>query len=434
YLDVLEDIHFEQLDQNQFDIIRFKGDPVAYPQAQGYDNFVTQLVKRFPEERESLQRYIEEVKFYCSKFPLYEGRQGFGYDEQMMRPSCHEIISRLTSNRKLQAVLLGNGFLYGLHEDAPFYMHALIINSYIKSAWRCIRGGSQISRAFTRQLRLNRARLFTHQKVIKLNFEQDGIKNCETVDHIYEADHFVSNLNPHSLFALFDEKNRDKPYIRRLEKLNQGPSAFSTHIVLKPDTVPYFNHNIYHFDAVEDAFSYQRNWDGFRPKSLLITCGPHQKNQQFTSNISMLTYMEPLQVEQWKRSLNTVSHPQERGENYTSFKEQIAEEMIGILAFYIPQVKNNIMSTHTSSPLTYRDYLGSESGAMYGIEKQASDPLVSLISPRTKVKNLVLTGQDVRLHGLLGVTITGFLAAGEILGRDSFFDTVFKQLRDASGD
>jgi len=45
---------------------------------------------------------------------------------------------------------------------------------------------------------------------------------------------------------------------------------------------------------------------------------------------------------------------------------------------------------------------------MYGFEKEASQPLKTMISPKTKIENLFLTGQNVRLHGILGVTITGF--------------------------
>ena len=81
--------------------------------------------------------------------------------------------------------------------------------------------------------------------------------------------------------------------------------------------------------------------------------------------------------------------------------------------------------------MSYRDYIGTTDGTMYGFEKEASQPLKTLISPKTKVDNLYLTGQNVRLHGILGVTITGFLTVGEMLGKDSFFDKVFKKINHA---
>ncbi len=51
-----------------------------------------------------------------------------------------------------------------------------------------------------------------------------------------------------------------------------------------------------------------------------------------------------------------------------------------------------------------------------------------MISPKTKIDNLFLTGQNVRLHGILGVTITGFLTVAEMLGKDYFLDKVFKKV------
>ncbi|MDM1047625.1 MULTISPECIES: phytoene desaturase family protein [Sphingobacterium] len=429
YLGVLDQIQFERMDLNQFDVIRFKDDPTAYPQAQGYENFILQLSNHFPEEEKAIRNYIETVKRYCAQFPLYELKEGFGYDEDVMRDSCLDIISSLTQNEKLQAVLLGNGFLYGLHADSPFYMHALIVKSYIQSAWRCIRGGSQISKAFTKQLRLHGAKLYTYQEVEALNFDGDKIKSCETKDFIYEAETFVSNLSVLKLFKLFDDYNYQKPYIKRLESLKEGPSAFSTHIVLKENTVPYFNHNIYHFDEPADALSYEDNWNGDRPKSVMISCTPQHANPKYASSISVLTYMDFKQVEQWEDTRNTVAEPLHRGNSYDEFKNRISKEMIDILSLYFFEIQKNIKSIYTSTPLTYRDYIGTRRGAMYGIEKHASNPLASMISPKTKVKNLYLTGQDVRLHGILGVTISGFMAAGEILGREEFFDRFLKSVR-----
>jgi CRISPR/Cas system CSM-associated protein Csm4 (group 5 of RAMP superfamily) len=42
---------------------------------------------------------------------------------------------------------LGSNFLYaGDSENVPFYVHALTVNSYIQSAYKCVKGGSQISK------------------------------------------------------------------------------------------------------------------------------------------------------------------------------------------------------------------------------------------------------------------------------------------------
>src|SRR5690606_38081675 len=115
------------------------------------------------------------------------------------------------------------------HSHTPFYVHALTVNSYIQSAWRCVKGGSQLTKAFVKRLREHNAELFRHQKVEKLNFKEKKIESCETADTIYKAAEFVSDIDLEQLFGMFGEEHRNKPYIRRISTLKNTPSVFSVH-------------------------------------------------------------------------------------------------------------------------------------------------------------------------------------------------------------
>jgi all-trans-retinol 13,14-reductase len=65
--------------------------------------------------------------------------------------------------------------------------------------------------------------------------------------------------------------------------------------------------------------------------------------------------------------------------------------------------------------LSYRDYIGSADGSMYGISKDYRDPVSTFIATRTKIPNLYLTGQNLMLHGILGVTISALTTCGEFI-------------------
>ena len=41
-----------------------------------------------------------------------------------------------------------------------------------------------------------------------------------------------------------------------------------------------------------------------------------------------------------------------------------------------------------------------------------------MLTPRTPLPNLLLTGQNLNLHGVLGVSMTSFFTCAEILGMD----------------
>ncbi|WP_449400302.1 hypothetical protein [Chryseobacterium wanjuense] len=81
-------------------------------------------------------------------------------------------------------------------------------------------------------------------------------------------------------------------------------------------------------------------------------------------------------------------------------------------------MRHSIKRIYTSSPLSYRDYIGSFEGNMYGYIKSSENPLKTMVSPRTKINNLFLTGQSVNMHGILGCTIGAFNTCAEILGKE----------------
>ena len=43
---------------------------------------------------------------------------------------------------------------------------------------------------------------------------------------------------------------------------------------------------------------------------------------------------------------------------------------------------------------------------------------MTTLSPRTPIPNLLLTGQNLMLHGVEGVTMTALQTCGDLLGKD----------------
>ncbi len=132
-----------------------------------------------------------------------------------------------------------------------------------------------------------------------------------------------------------------------------------------------------------------------------------------------MAYMNFAEVKKWQGTKTG-----ERGDEYEAFKRKKAEILISYIEKKRPGFRDNIRSYTASTPLTLRDHTGTINGALYGVLKSSGDPLRTLLSPRTKLSNLYLTGQNVLLHGLLGVTITSVLTCGELLGLENIIDKV----------
>ncbi len=67
----MDDLELQLMDEDGYDRISFGEDEIEYPHAQGYQNFVEQLSRYFPEEKENLETYCEEIQYVCSQFPRY---------------------------------------------------------------------------------------------------------------------------------------------------------------------------------------------------------------------------------------------------------------------------------------------------------------------------------------------------------------------------
>ena len=424
YLGIMQDLAIQRMDIDEYDRISFEGDPINYPHAQGYDNFINQLLPYFPEEEEALRNYCKKIQEICNSFPMYNLRKSFGFNETVLGTSLKSFLDELTDNELLKAVLVGSNFLYvAKAESTPLYVHALTINSYIQSAWRCINGGSQIAKLLIRQLRKYGGDILKNKEVIAVEMEDQLIKAVRTDDQqLIYANEFVSNINLRHTFAMLPERFQKQAYVKRIHSLPLSPSVFSVYIVCKDDLIPYQNYNIYHYKNIKSV------WYDHDQSPLVISMSRNDQDQTFCTTMTVMCYMTAAEVQQWEESFNRsiIQQLSTRGDSYEAFKTAKANQIIEELQHLFPNIKDAIRSVHTSSPLTYRDFIGAEEGNMYGYLKEHQYPLNSLISTKTKVKNLFLTGQNVKMHGILGVTITAFSCCLMMLGKE-FEDDLFKE-------
>lgn len=421
YLGIMDDLEIRQMDENGYDHITFGEDATAYPHAQGYENFVAHLSHYFPEEKENIENYCEEIRYVCRQFPLYNLSAEERYNEEVLHLNTRRFIESITSDKKLQSVLLGANFLYaGNSEDVPFYVHALTVNSYMQSAYKCVKGGSQISRLLIRKLREYGAEVYKHTEVSELVFdEQNILRSAKTAcGKVFAAKQFISNIDIRATVKLIGENRLKKSFLNRIMSWEPTSSCFSVYMVLKPQSVSHFNYNVYHYaseDSVWNAFRYRK---GQWPETYMLSCTPSKAHPDFAESLTAISYMDFEEVKQWEDTVNTIVHEHPRGGAYERFKQEKAEAMIDALEKKIPDLRNYIDHVYTSSPLSYRDYIGSFEGNMYGYLKNSENPLKTMVSPRTKIDNLFLTGQSVNMHGILGVTIGAFGTCTEILGRE----------------
>lgn len=427
YVGIHDKLKVSRLDENGFDRITFSGDQNEYPLSQSHNLFIQNLLPFFPAEEKALIRYIDKLHEMCAHFPLYnltyktKKKLGSKFEELNAR----DFIGSITSNQKLQMVLSATNPLYaGDAETTPFYLHALINNSYIESAWRCEGGGSQIATQLMKQIKQNGG-VFHLKSAAKKFTVKNGMAEAVLLEngHRFEADHFISNVHPANTMEMIDPGMIRKSYRKRLATLQNTTSAFIVNAVLKKGYLKFWNYNRYYYRQ-DDVWNCHRYREEQWPMGLVAFMSSNKGPDGFAEGITLMSYMNYSDVERWSRTFNTVTRPGDRGKDYLEFKQQKGWRLIKAAEEIIPGLSDNIVSFTASSPLTFRDYLGTKDGSLYGVMKDCRNPLQTFISPRTKIPNLFLAGQNLDLHGILGVTISSILTCSEFMKTHALIDKI----------
>lgn len=422
YLGIANKLRIKRMDRNGFDRITFDNDPNEYPYAQGGRNFIDQLSHYFPDDRSGIAQFYDKMQEVCQQFPLYRvnGHDTYQWNEEILGLSVRDVINSCTTNPKLRAVLAGTNLLYaGIAEKTPFYVHALSINSYIESAWRCVNGGSQLAKLLIKEIHKNGGKTLKYKEVSQFYIEGNVLRSVSTADgNTYCADTFISNIDPKQTLRLIGDHPIRKSYVNHIRQAENTISSFSLYIVLKAGRVPYLNKNYYHFKDEASVWGNIDYREADWPAGYMVSMNAKGENAPWAEAMTVFTYMRYEEVAEWATTYNTVASESNRGTEYEQFKQRKTEVMLRELEKRFPDLRKHIRATYASTPLTYRDYIGTETGGMYGFVKDANQPLKNNLPPRTKIKNLLLTGQSVNMHGILGVTICAVLTCSELLGRD----------------
>jgi len=428
YFGIMDKLKLRKMDEQGFDRISFGDHEKEYKHAMGYAGFTESLVEQFPNERVGIEKYVDKIKEVCNHFPLYNllPRNPSGFDLTHFGVSAKIFIESCTSDVRLQNVLAGSNALYaGYGDETPLYVHALVINTFIESSYKCIDGGGQITRSLEASLKEMGCDMFNYSKVVKMQFDGKEASGVELEDgRVIKAKKFISNIHPKATMNLIEEGKLRKAYRNRMTSLENSLSVFTVHIVFKPETFPYLNYNIYHHndpDAWSSVNYTKENW----PPSMAIFVPAESRSEEYTSCMNVMAYMNYSETAQWHDTFNTVPKKKsERSQEYQDWKTEKAEKIIDLLEKKFPDVRSKIKSYYTSTPLSFRDYIGTEDGSLYGVKKDYKDPLKTYISPKTKVPNLYLTGQNLNMHGMLGVTVSSVVTCGEFIDSNYLLDKI----------
>ncbi len=424
FLNVKDKLKLKKLDVDAYDKITFLDQNKEYPHSQGFENFKENLLEFFPAEKKAVDKYIETVINLVNDFPLFKLSEG----EYSLFSSKHQNISvgnyldSITEDENLKNVLAGNNLLYaGEQYSTQLSVQGLIHYSYLESAYRFVGGTSKLAHALADEITANGGEILVKSEVKRFELENGKIDSVVVNEgEKVLGKHFISNMHPTRTFEMIDEQEVRKSYYRRIVNLENTISVFSVYGILKPNSFPFLNSNHYIFreNNVWGVDNYDKQqW----PSMSMFLTQPVPGNDRYAKGFTALAYMKFDEVMKWK---NTVVGS--RGDDYYEFKKLKAQKVLDLVEKKFPGLRDSISNVYSSSPLTYRDYTGTVDGSLYGVVRNVDSHMENLVLPDTKIPNLLFTGQNTTMHGVIGVAIGSLLVCSKFLGMKYLVDNINK--------
>lgn len=350
------------------------------------------LKNRFPNQKPNLTTYFNtlDTVAHCSlqqTIPYWERNAWDWLNETITDPELRQVLSSMSLIIDLRK------------QSLPLFSYAEIMWGILSSTKRLKGGGQTLIQRLLTNIEKAGVCVLCHAQVIRIEENETGVSGVQLSDgQILPADVVVSSLHPHITMDLLSEHTHmRKIFARRITNLDSTPGCFTVNIQLTKDAFPLPTHPIYIHDEGD-------LWDEVtNNRHLMLYTYPEQ------NALDILMPMAWEQVKQWKDAPH-----KHRGAEYEAFKQQTAAHCIALAGKVLPHLSEHILTMNCSTPLTWQYYTHTYHGSAYGTYKDCRSVETTLLTPKTPLPGLYLTGQSLVQHGLVGTAISAYFTASMI--------------------
>lgn len=422
YLGIYDKLTYQPLDPDGFDELRFPDYSFRVPN--GWPALVKRLEEEFPGEHGAIHRFAEVCQEICRESPAYSFQPPTMTLGQYTEVALGPFLRSLTSNARLRAVMCGQNLLYGTPpEETPLEVHALVIDSMLQGASGIKGGGDAVAKALVDAIRAHGGVVRTRCGVQAL--EMDGPKVVAArldKGEVVRGRFFISNAHPKTTLSLLPQGAMRPAYVHRVEAMREGVSCIGGYFTTEDRSVPRRN-NIYWLphEDIDSLYTQSVFGTGVKgDKSIFLSFPSDREPEHAGPRVVLALGIMPYETVERFDSTRTG----QRDEEYRAFKDALGQEMQEHVERLAPDLAGKLKRVEVSTPLTHRDFTGAPRGSIYGLSHTVDQWGKYSLQPRTRIQNLLLTGQNTLLPGVVGTTVSAFVTCGFLLGFESLFQKV----------
>jgi all-trans-retinol 13,14-reductase len=411
-----------------------------YEFIKGVQNFKDKITSYFPTEKEAIDTYVAAVfkaiktsqKFYMDKAmpPILSKIMG----GKMRNPfyefsdkTTYEVLKSITNNEELIKVLTGQYGDYGLPpKQSSFVMHAAVARHYFAGGSFPIGGSSEIAKHTDAVIENAGGSILISAEVDQIIIKNKKATGVRMKDgKVFSAKNIISGAGIMTTYhKLLPTEIAVKHELKQqLQSVKRSVSHACLYIGLdgSPEelNLPKTNYWIYP-DTIDHDTIFNNYLDDINSDFPVVYISfPSAKDPDWSnrypgkSTIDIITLLPYESFEKWEET-----RWMKRGEDYNEVKEKISKRLLEVLYKHLPQAKGKIEHYELSTPLTTKHFINYDKGEIYGLDHSPKRFRQKFLQPRTPIKNLYLTGQDIVTAGVAAALFSGVITTSALTGRN----------------
>ena len=413
----------------------------------GKENFRKQFITYFPKEEDAINKYLSLIEKankrgkafffekvfepWLSKTVGWIVRKRYAYFSQK---TTWEVLSELTNNKLLIAVLCGQCGNYGLSPKySSFAVHALVIAHFMEGGYYPKGGAEQICFKIIDVLNDLGSKVFINADVQEIITENNKVTGIRIEDTIIASSRVISNVGINNTFNyLLSEQAKERCNFN-LGNVQPASGHMCLYIGLDKSSADLDlpKHNVWYYahentdDLIENAVLSEA------PENFAYISFPSAKDPEWETKNPGTSTIQAISVGKYDWFSAYENQPwMKREAAYKKLKADFQAAMLKRVYDLFPQLDGHVKVTEVSSPLSTKHFSNYKNGEIYGLAHTPERFDLPFLRPKTKIKGLRLVGQDITLVGVSGAMLSGMLCATTILKHRSW--RLFKDINSAN--
>ncbi|MDH7444447.1 phytoene desaturase family protein [Aquimarina sp. 2201CG14-23] len=399
----------------------------------GKENFRQKFYEYFPDDTLAIDKYLELLQKSTKKNLMYFAQKAFPgllsitlgpifrrMQRSLSERTTYEVLSSITDNQELIAVLCAQCGNYGLSpKESSFASHCIVINHFMEGGHYPRGGANRIHETIIDNLESLGVQVFIKAKVDKIITSKRSVKGIVINGKEHACKRVISNAGAHNTFQhLLAPKTIRKKHIA-LKEIKPSTCHLCLYIGLnKSDAALKLpKYNIWWYaDKDTDRILNDKNNLSKDQLSFAYISFPSAKDSLWSSEHPDTATIQ-LIGRAWYEDFSKFENEPwlNRGETYNQIKDNFKNKGLSLLKELYPHLEDHIIHAEVSTPVSTRKFSNYSKGEIYGVTHAPDRYKSRALRPRTHIKGLYLTGQDITLVGVGGAMASGILTAATII-------------------